>query len=232
MTRGAVSTEVLARLAAATAELQEWIDNAGVRVEDTDTDAEVRRWLDGAGPPLEWVSTAVTADEWFFITTLYGTMTLDGQRTHIRKFFPQFIREAGRDIRNFTPALVAGWKLRQPWMKTRLCRMADVLKDRGQTMSQYAERLRELEAQATPAVPMPGLDAILADHRAGEGKTLSVFVRDCIKGNCFSIDSRVKAQLTRFQLPVDERQLVAACLALDMNPRKIARVFYQSENGG
>src|SRR5205823_5670283 len=75
MRRDAVSAEVLSRLTAASAHLQDRIDKAGVRVEDADTDDEVRRWLDGTGPALEWAGTAVTTDEWFFITTLYGTMT-------------------------------------------------------------------------------------------------------------------------------------------------------------
>jgi hypothetical protein len=117
--------------ATAVTELTSRVQAAGIDVEDDNTDAEARHWLDGADAPLDWSGSAITPDEWFFVTTLYGTMTLEGQRTHIRKFFPLFVQQIGRDIRNFTPALVAGWQLRQPWMKTRLCRMADVLRERG-----------------------------------------------------------------------------------------------------
>jgi hypothetical protein len=88
----------------------------------------VRNWLDEAGT-LPWAGVDVTPDEWFFITTLYGEMTLDGQRTHIRKFFPKFVAATQGDMRAVTPDLVHAWKLRSGWMKTRLCRMAQILND-------------------------------------------------------------------------------------------------------
>ena len=55
--------------------------DAGVMI-DENQDATMRRWLDHEGT-LPWAGSGVTPDEWFFITTLYGEMTLDGQRTHI-----------------------------------------------------------------------------------------------------------------------------------------------------
>ena len=217
------------RFLKAVAELTGNVEAAGINVTDEDTDAEVRHWLNGADDPLDWAGAGVIADEWFFVTTLYGTMTLDGQRTHIRKFFPLFVTEAGRDIRRFAPALLADWRLRQPWMKTRLCRMAEVLNEKGETMEEYASSLREIECHATPEQPMPALARILQDHRAGEGKTLSVFVRDCVKGNCFPIDSRVAKQLEVYGLPKNERLLVSLCLGEQLNPRRTARAFYQAD---
>ena len=107
------------------------VEAKGINIEDADADAEVRRWLNGAESPLDWAGPGVTPDEWFFVTTLYGTMNLDGQRNHIRKFFPYFVSQTNRDIRNFTSVILADWRLRQPWMKTRLCRMADVLVQAG-----------------------------------------------------------------------------------------------------
>lgn len=220
--------ELQRRFAEAVNTLRCRVESAGINVTDEDTDAEVRRWLDGSDEPLDWAGPGITADEWFFITTLYGTMTLDGQRTHIRKFFPWFVEQVERDIRNFTPAVVADWRLRQPWMKTRLSRMAEVLRERGQPMGAYVQMLREIEVEATPENPMPALAQIMRDHRAGEGKTLSVFVRDCVRGNCFPIDSRVAIQLEFFGLPRDERLLVSLSLGRGLNPRKVARIFYQS----
>ncbi len=223
-----VDQHIERRFAEAVAELTTRVQTAGIDVEDDNTDAETKSWLNGAGPPLDWSGVGISADEWFFITTLYGTMTLDGQRTHIRKFFPSFIQQAERDIRNFTPALLANWRLRQAWMKTRLCRMAEVLRDQRLRMSDYVASLRETESRATPENPMPALARIMRDHRAGEGKTLSVFIRDCVKGNCFPIDSRVAKQLNAFGLPANERQLVSLCLRLSLNPRRTARIFYQA----
>jgi hypothetical protein len=107
-------------------------------------------------------------------------MTLEGQRTHIRTFFPLFVELAQRDMRTFTPALTADWKLRSRWMKSRLSRMAEILRERDLTMSDYVWPLQALEKGATPHNPMPALDAIIADHRATGWKTLSVFVRDCV----------------------------------------------------
>ena len=75
------------------------------RLEDEKTDQELRSWLDGADQPLDWAGPeTVTPDEWFFISTLYGEMTLESQRSHIRKYFPSlFVDAAKRDTRNFVP---------------------------------------------------------------------------------------------------------------------------------
>jgi len=73
----------------------------------------MRRWLDGADAPLDWAGPDVTADEWFFITTLYGQRTRDQQRSLIRHDFPRFVHEAGRDVRNLTPELTRSWVLHQ-----------------------------------------------------------------------------------------------------------------------
>ncbi|HEU5432675.1 MAG TPA: hypothetical protein VFU81_13490 [Thermomicrobiales bacterium] len=193
---------------------------------DANQDATLRAWLDGDDDSLPWAGCGVTADEWFFITTLYGEMTLDGQRSHIRTFFPRFVQEARRDIRAMTPELVDDWKLRSGWMKKRLCRMGAILREGGWTMQEYVDHLRTLEGKATPANPMPALDAIVHDHRASGWKTLSVFVRDCVGGNCFPIDSRVAKELERDDLPIDERRLVSLALERGRNPRQIARMFY------
>ena len=114
-------------------------------------------------------------------------------------------------------------------MKQRLSRMAEILNPRHLTMNEYVAYLQGLEQQATDRNPMPALDAIIADHRATGWKTLSVFVRDCVGGNCFPIDSRVKKELARWGLPCeerDERLLVSLSLATGRNPRQIARMFY------
>ena len=79
---------------------------------------------------------------------------------------------------------------------------------------------------ATPDNPMPALDTIISDHQASGWKTLSVFIRDSVGGNSFPIDSRVEKELKRYALPVDERQLVSLSLAIDRNPRVLARMFY------
>jgi hypothetical protein len=156
-------------------------------------------------------------------------MTLGGQRTHIRKYYPLlFVGATGRDIRNFVPSMPEYGGLRSDWMARRLHRMAEILRQSGQTMGEYAEQLRRIESAATPANPMPALDAIIRDHRATGWKTLSVFVRDCVGGNCFPIDSRVQKELERHQLPVDERQLIGLSLAIGRNPRQLARMFYQA----
>jgi hypothetical protein len=60
-------------------------------------------------------------------------------------------------------------------------------------------------------------------------KTLSVFVRDCVGGDCFPIDSRVEKQLRNYRLPVDEILLVRMSLAIGKNPRKPARIFYEAD---
>jgi hypothetical protein len=184
-----------------------------------------RTWL---GYDLPWASTGITDDEFFFLTNLCGTMTVEGQRTHMRDFFPRFVTEVGRDIRRFTKAKVDTWDLRHPWMKKRLVRMADVLSQRDQDMATYTNNLRRLEKSATVVDPMPAFDAIARDHRASGKKTLSIFIRDCVLGNSFPIDSRVQRMLDRYGLPTNERRLVSACLALNHNPRNVARLFYDA----
>lgn len=78
---------------------------------------------------------------------------------------------------------------------------------------------------------MPALDAVIADHRAIGWKTLSVFVRDCVGGNSFPIDSRVAKELDRWGLPQDERRLVGLSLEINRNPRHIARMFFAAGGG-
>ena len=43
---------------------------------------------------------------------------------------------------------------------------------------------------------MPALDEIVRDQAAAGWKTLCVFVRDCVGGNCSRIDSRVSKEPT------------------------------------
>ncbi len=205
-----LSPETIARFRHAVAELD--LQFVGDRLDDGNTEFELRKWLDGHEEPMLWSHLdRVTADEWFFITTLYGTMSLRGQRTHIRKYFPRlFVQAAKRDIRNFVPGMAEYAGLRQAWMAPRLYNMGRLLRERACTMTEYVEHLRQVEQMATPDDPMPALDRIIGDHGAAGWKTLSVFVRDCVGGNSFPIDSRVEKTLKRHQLPVDERQLVRA----------------------
>lgn len=57
-------------------------------------------------------------------------MTIDTQRSHIWKYFPQlFVTAAGRDIRNFVPGMPESSGLRSAGMSARLRRMAEILQD-------------------------------------------------------------------------------------------------------
>lgn len=116
-------------------------------------------------------------------------------------------------------------------MKPRLHRMARILNDRGLTMTEYAAGLRDLERSASIDQPSPALERIKQDHAATGWKTLSVFVRDCVGGNCFPIDTRVASELARHGLPRgadDETLLTRLALSIGRNPRQIARMFYES----
>ena len=93
-------------------------------------------------------------------------------------------------------------------------------------MEEYTAGLRRLENGATPANPEPALEAIIRDHQATGWKTLSVFVRDCVGGHSFPIDSRVEKELNRWGLPVDERKLISLSLEIGRDPKKLARMFY------
>jgi hypothetical protein len=87
-------------------------------------------------------------------------------------------------------------------------------------MAEYTADLRRLELIASADNPMPALDAIVRDHKGAGWKTLSVSTRDCVRGNCLPIDSRVEKELHRRDLPVDERELVRISLQLDRNHGK------------
>jgi len=230
MTSYGIDAQLLARFKRAAETLEEVAGD--LSSPDTTVDQDTRDWLDVQGEPLAWHSPrGVTPDEYFFITTLYGNMNLEGQRTMIRKYFgPLFVQEAERNIRNFRPELQGYTGLRSDWMKDRLCKMGALLRSRGISMQEYVDGLRSLERKATAENPTPALDKIVADHQATGVKTLSVFVRDCVGGNCFPIDLRVRRQLERYQLPLDEKLLVRMCLTLGKNPRELARIFY--EGGG
>ena len=52
-------------------------------------------------------------------------MTLESQRSHIRKYFPSlFVDAAKRDTRNFVPEMPG---LRSNWMSRRLAKMGEIL---------------------------------------------------------------------------------------------------------
>ena len=218
--------EPIDHMLAAAEELE--VRYADEQFDDEDTDAELRTWLDGNDTALPWtVPYLATSDEWFFISTLYGEMTLDGQRTHIRKYYPAlFVEAAGRDMRNFVSDMPQYQGLRSGWMKARLAKMGQILRDRNQIMDEYTDQLRSIEKAATATNPTPALDTIIRDHQATGWKTLSVFVRDCVGGNSFPIDSRVEKELKRWKLPVDERKLISLSLGIDRDPKKLARMFY------
>jgi hypothetical protein len=206
------------------------------RLADVNVEAQLHEWLDGCDRPLPWSNpNRVIADEWFFVTTLYGRMTMAGQRSHIRSYFdPLFVRAARRDVRNFLPGFPEYAGLRGDWMASRLATMGKVLRNRSLDMQGYVECLREIERGATPANPMPALDTIVRDHAATGWKTLSVFVRDCVGGNCFPIDSRVSKELASWGLPSGieyERTMVRMSLELGRNPRLLARMFYEAGGG-
>jgi hypothetical protein len=229
MTPHDIDAQLLARYGRAAEVLQEW--NGHLFSTDAAVDDDLRKWLDGEDEQLQWqnAQSGITPDEYFFITTLYGPMNSKGQRTIVRKFFgPLFVHAAKRDIRNFVPKMPEFVGLRYPFMERRLCKMGEILRSCGTTMEQYVQVLRSLEKEAGPQNPTPALCKIVNDHQATAWKTLSVFVRDCVKGNCFPIDSRVEQRLEYYSLPKDERLLVQICLRLGRNPREDARMFYDA----
>jgi hypothetical protein len=226
-----ISPDLLVRFKRAVKELSQKV----TAIPDSTVDEDLRKWLDGQdGPRLSWQNDrGVTPDEYFFITTLYGNMNLEGQRTMIRKYFgPLFVLAAERKICNFRPDMKGYQGLRSNWMKGRLCRMGALLREQGISMAEYVGELRSLEKKAIAANPTPALDRIVQDHQATGIKTLSVFVRDCVGGNCFPIDLRVRRQLEKYQLPLDEKLLVRICIELRHNPRQLARTFYEAEFEG
>jgi hypothetical protein len=227
----AISPELRKRFKVAVRQIERRLGPSGSRrLSDANASRDCRRWLDGDDDPLPWKGDRLTPDEYFFITTLYGNMTLDEQRAMIRKFFkPLFVQRARRDMRSFRARLGGYSGLRSDWMRTRLCRMGAVLRGRGISMQQYVDELQALDRQATPEDPTPALDKIIADHRALGFKTLSVFVRDCVLGRCFPIDLRVRKQLRDHGLPEDEGLLVRLSYAIHKNPRKLARMFYEAD---
>jgi len=217
--------ELLDRFRAALADLEARYPSG--RFSDANVDTELRRWLDGPDSPLPWSDpTAVTPDEWFFITTLCGDLPPDAQRTQNRKHFaPLFVAKANRDIRSFRPELLKGAALWSSSMTYRLCKMGEILRDRGQSMSAYVAVLKKLEQDAELRDPTPALDAFVLLHQTPAPKTLSHFIRDCVLGNAFPLDAPTQKQLAHYNLPADERLLVSLSLELNRNPRLTSRMF-------
>jgi hypothetical protein len=197
------------------------------QITDVNAPTKLRRWLDGADAPLPWTDPAtVTAEEWFFVTTLCGEVPADEQRAHIRQHFSSlFVAKANRDLRNLRAEHFRGLTLRSSWMNQRLCTMGELLRDRGRAMADYVAMLRRLEAATDLRDPTPALDAVILDHRTTNWRTLSLFVRDGVLGNSFPLDWRVKKELERYNLPADERLLVRLSLGCGRNPREVSRLF-------
>jgi hypothetical protein len=144
MAHHGIDALLLARFERAVAVLQEW--NGDLFSTDATIDQDIREWLNGQDGPLGWQEPqGITADEYFFITTLYGPMNPEAERTIIRKSFgPLFVQAAKRDIRNFVPKMPEFKGLRYPFMGKRLCRMGEVLRGRSITMEEYVQELRSL----------------------------------------------------------------------------------------
>src|SRR6266567_5168471 len=104
---GPIAPEVLESFKRAVQGLDALYGDDSMRIGDQNVEAELHTWLDANDEPLPWSDLKhVTLDEWFFVTTLYGEMTLAGQRPHIRRFFrPLFVEAAQRDIRSFVPRM-------------------------------------------------------------------------------------------------------------------------------
>jgi hypothetical protein len=83
-----LSHELIDRFRAAVTEVERSHGmNRKRNLADGNVEKNVRDWLNGDDDPLPWSGTHITPDEFFFVTTLYGNMTEDQQRTMIRNFF-------------------------------------------------------------------------------------------------------------------------------------------------
>ena len=151
----AISPQLLKRFTAAVRKVERRLGPAGSRrLTDANVERDYRKWLDDGDDPLPWSGEHITADEFFFITTLYGNMTIDQQRAMIRKFFPSlFVHRAQGDTRNFRAKLGGYDGLRSGWMKARLCKMGALLRKRGISMQQYVQELHELDKRRRPKTP-------------------------------------------------------------------------------
>jgi hypothetical protein len=229
-----VHQQRLTSLQQAIADLQRHFESSLARFEDERADVELKKWLDHGSERLAWDGDGVTSDEWFLITTLYGNRNRDEQRKLVRTCFPRFVVKANRNMRNVSREMVDSWPLHHPWQADRLCRMAEVLRDCEITMDGYAQRLRNNDLMSNPQDSLPAMRLIKREHatpkseRATGSKTLSVFVRDCVRGRCFPIDSRVEKELKRHDLPCRGEVLVQLCVELNENPRRINRMFYEA----
>jgi hypothetical protein len=225
-----LSPDMISRFRDAVTELEAlFLD---VELTDENADDRLRHWLDGNDAPLPWADAdRVNPDEWFFVTTFYALMNEEGQRTQIRKYFPTlYVEAAKRDIRNFIPEMPEYMGMRADWMSRRLCQMGSRLCKVGQSMTEYTQNLGWLESSATRDNPTRALDRLKRDHNATGWATLSYFVRDCVGGNCFPIDDRVKKELEHYRLPQDEKHLVSLALAIGRNPRQVNRMFYHASD--
>lgn len=126
----AISPELVKRFQVTVRDIERRLGpNGSRRLADGSVEKDYRTWLDGGDDPLPWSDKHISADEFFFITTLYGNMTIDQQRAMIRRFFqPLFVWRAKRDMRNFCAKLGGYNGLRAPWMKERLCKMGALLR--------------------------------------------------------------------------------------------------------
>ncbi len=201
---------LLGKFAAAVTVLDRHFASDPDRLEDRNADAEMRGWLDGDEQPFRWAGVESTADEWFFITTLYGQEKRPQQRRRIRRYFPLFIDLTGGQIKNLIPSMIRDWTLRADWMKKRLCDMAEILRERGLAMAEYVDHLKQVEKNATPRNPMPALDTIVRDLRAiavrrsaSSSATASVatafrLIAESRKSSCYSVFQPMSVCLSRY----------------------------------
>lgn len=154
------------------------IYNANGQMESHNAAARAQAWL---GSEL-----AVKSDDhWFVTCTCYGPWNPERQRQIWEHVGPSF--EKGPfcgDLRRIEKDNVEALGFPLPWQKQHLVRMSAYLRRKNLSFHEFCEQLR----QRSGAEARKAIAGIVG---AGEAKTISVFVRDCLHLSTFPIDTRV-----------------------------------------
>ena len=190
-----------------------FIHNAHGGCEDSRVEDNTIEWL---GDPR----AVKSVDHWLITCICYGPWREERQKEVWQQAGPRFEVDFEGDIRKVTEDNVSDLGFPLSWQREWLVSLSNYLRNRGMS---FGELVR--------ALPEDGLKARdeLLEALGVKGKTskiLSVFVRDCLKGDVFPIDTRVNFLLSALELPQDEHGQVRLCQRAEVNPSVLNRMFY------
>ena len=154
----------------------------------------------------------------FVLNQCFGPWRPKRQKEVWQTAYKIFKEDCKGDLRNATDSVDMGFQLN--WQKERMIKMSKFL---NKNKLSFTEFIKETENMNGVTV-RDEFKRILGSVTT---KTISTFIRDCLRKDVFPIDTRVQKILSYVGLPVDEDMMVYLSRKVGLNPRVFERMLYK-----